>query len=79
MGSGNKNEVGGEKHTSSVGVRRQAALVMPRSFAYRARTRMLFCVLPSVFPCGFLSKRETRSLTKNTLDFYSAKCGILVH
>ena len=28
-------------------------------FAYHARTLMLFCVLPSVFPYGFSSNRET--------------------
>ena len=68
-----------EKHTSSAGVRRGAALVTARGFAYHTHTHVLFCVLPSVFPCGFLSKRETHSLTKSTFDFYSAVCGILVH
>ena len=44
---------------SSVGVGRRTA----RGFAYYASTQMLFRVLPSVFPYGFSSKRETaRSL-----------------
>ena len=49
---------------SSVGVGRRApALRTARGFAYYAGTQMLFRVLPSVFPYGFSSKRETaRSL-----------------
>ena len=32
-------------------------LLTARGFAYHARTLIFFCVLPSVFPCGFSSKK----------------------
>ena len=35
------------------------ALLIPRGFAYHARTLMLISVLPSVFLYEFSSKRET--------------------